>query len=1091
MTIRRASYIVHATLVERGAGEYLGVLYSFDQPPKGKPMAGFSTAEKALLRKIPETSPLRTNLSQIREGMEKIWATEAPRVVQDFTDHGTKHCERLAEWAVELLKGHSGKKLTAEETYLLLAGIYLHDIGMQCDVVRFPQIKARAEELGAKFDLEFTSLGSNNYKKGEQNEIRRNHHYLSIAWIAVARETAENMLHTAAREIPEELLLDLQDVCVHHTKLAIGDCDVGFTLDQTGRKRFVAALLRFSDELDIESTRVEIETVTTFSIDPANSVYWWLHHNTKVTFPATNLVNVSVRLHADDFRHSSLIQNTYISDFRTKNLPVLSVLAQNSLPIVIDAESKVIEYEATKSLPDEIRTALKQLEKRPDPLSELVSEIGVWLRSTRYEVGEPYVSKDGRSTDLIATIQQGTINQRVLVRCIGGEVTPADVRELDNKLDRKTNQGWIISDKRVSDEARRVSTETDVEAFTLSDFLRQKVWGSYIDSLTSLVEGENIPDLYVDIGCYKQTLDEKSNETKREEYESLDGAIDEWLSERGKMHVSLLGEFGSGKTWFCRHYAYTRLKAYLANPATERLPLLITLRNFTKATSARELINDALTEQYQAQFVGAPYEVFEELNRRGKILLILDGFDEMARKVDKQTVVDNFWELATLVDDNSKVILTSRTEYFRWSEEAEKILAGEELGKRIAALKPPKFEVFYLQPFTDEQIRTVIKGRLQGDPQRADQLAKQVLNSHNLKEMARKPVLVELLLAAIEDTGGDLLANQALVYLYATNKLILRNIDTKRTFTTTADKLFFLCELAWKMIESGELRIHYKDLPNRIQHHFSEKIKDAHELDHWEYDLRNQTLLRPDLSGYYEFSHKSLAEYFVAFKFAAELGCLSKPFTETYREEGDQPCHLPYEKKTPEAWLRSIGARSLSINEMTAVRAFMGTMITSTEADLLRASLRLTAAYEEKQWVSSNIATLLSDAGELHPYRDFSGIDLEGSVLRLSQIWNADLRESGGTIMIWDDTRDEPDRGDGGGWITAACIYTGSAAIEGAGWRAYGIEGGKKAVVSRPTRTKKWAKLNRGTKGKAIQWWWVGELLPSPASLLPPDASRK
>ena len=69
----------------------------------------------------------------------------------------------------------------------------------------------------------------------------------------------------------------------------------------------------------------------------------------------------------------------------------------------------------------------------------------------------------------------------------------------------------------------------------------------------------------------------------------------------------------------------TVLRMDLANPAIERLPLLITLRNFTKATSARELINDALTEQYQVHFVGAPYEVFEELNRRGKILLILDA----------------------------------------------------------------------------------------------------------------------------------------------------------------------------------------------------------------------------------------------------------------------------------------------------------------------------------------------------------------------------------------------------------------------------------------------------------------------------------
>ena len=32
-----------------------------------------------------------------------------------------------------------------QEIYLLLAGIYLHDIGMQCDIVKYPEIKEKAE----------------------------------------------------------------------------------------------------------------------------------------------------------------------------------------------------------------------------------------------------------------------------------------------------------------------------------------------------------------------------------------------------------------------------------------------------------------------------------------------------------------------------------------------------------------------------------------------------------------------------------------------------------------------------------------------------------------------------------------------------------------------------------------------------------------------------------------------------------------------------------------------------------------------------------------------------------------------------------
>src|SRR2546430_9220873 len=105
-------------------------------------------------------------------------------------------------------------------------------------------------------------------------------------------------------------------------------------------------------------------------------------------------------------------------------------------------------------------------------------------------------------------------------------------------------------------------------------------------------------------------------------HDSLDSYTDEWLLERGKMHISLLGDFGAGKTWFCRHYAHRQLLRFLGNPVKERLPLLITLRMFSKATTAQQLINDAFLEQYELPFIGSAYEVFQRLNTGGKLLLI-------------------------------------------------------------------------------------------------------------------------------------------------------------------------------------------------------------------------------------------------------------------------------------------------------------------------------------------------------------------------------------------------------------------------------------------------------------------------------------
>jgi hypothetical protein len=67
------------------------------------------------------------------------------------------------------LEANDGKPLSSQEAYLLTAGVYLHDIGMQCDVVKFPQIRAQAEELGAQFDIEFTAQRASDYSIDEQN----------------------------------------------------------------------------------------------------------------------------------------------------------------------------------------------------------------------------------------------------------------------------------------------------------------------------------------------------------------------------------------------------------------------------------------------------------------------------------------------------------------------------------------------------------------------------------------------------------------------------------------------------------------------------------------------------------------------------------------------------------------------------------------------------------------------------------------------------------------------------------------------------------------------------------------------------------
>lgn len=66
--------------------------------------------------------------------MENIWTTDV-RIVQYYTDHGEIHSDNAAGFVKNLLQVNPAMKLLDQEIYLILAGAYLHDIGMQCDVL--------------------------------------------------------------------------------------------------------------------------------------------------------------------------------------------------------------------------------------------------------------------------------------------------------------------------------------------------------------------------------------------------------------------------------------------------------------------------------------------------------------------------------------------------------------------------------------------------------------------------------------------------------------------------------------------------------------------------------------------------------------------------------------------------------------------------------------------------------------------------------------------------------------------------------------------------------------------------------------------
>ena len=522
----------------------------------------------------------------------------------------------------------------------------------------------------------------------------------------------------------------------------------------------------------------------------------------------------------------------------------------------------------------------------------LAEQMRGWLETLGYRFEKQEIWRQEYFEWIINIPVRRNRYDRVLIRGIAGEAQVSDVLAIRSSVEKeRADEGWLVTARRISRAAR---TEVEKEenkhlgCYTFDELLAQDAdFSGYLEWLEAEIKRRQIDTKYVPLACTKEEVDSITGRqiavSRYEEEDGwIDGYIDRWLDDPAKEHISVLGEFGTGKTWFAFHYAWVALQRYKdalsRGVELPRLPLVIPLRDYAKAVSVESLFSEFFFRKHEIPLPG--YSAFEQLNRMGKLLLIFDGFDEMAARVDRQEMINNFWELAKVVVPGAKVILTCRSEHFPEAKEGRALLSAElQASTALLTGETPQFEVLELEKFNDEQIKQVLLY------QATFTTVEQVMNNPQLLDLARRPVMTELILEALPDIEAGKPVDMSRVYLYAVRRKIENDIKQKRTFTSSAQKLYFLCELSWEMLCTDQMSLNYRLFPDRIRRLFGASVQEEKDLDHWQFDMMGQTMLIRNADGDYTPAHRSLLEFFVAYKFAAEIGALALDFTELARSE--------------------------------------------------------------------------------------------------------------------------------------------------------------------------------------------------------------
>ncbi|MEL6454918.1 MAG: hypothetical protein AAFQ40_09405, partial [Cyanobacteria bacterium J06623_5] len=220
---------------------------------------------------------------------------------------------------------------------------------------------------------------------------------------------------------------------------------------------------------------------------------------------------------------------------------------------------------------------------------------------------------------------------RTLVRGVAGEVEMGELQAFARAIEAAgADEGWLVANRRVSKAARQaVQSEevyADISCYTFDELLDEDAdFSKYLDWLENEIKTKGVDAGYLPLACRKDELDPVTQRkmgvsTYAEEDGWIDGYVDMWLDDPAKEHLSVLGEFGTGKTWFALHYAWRALQRYREakkrGTQRPRIPVVVPLRDYAKAVSVESLFSEFFFRKHE---ILKNYSVFEQLNRMGKL----------------------------------------------------------------------------------------------------------------------------------------------------------------------------------------------------------------------------------------------------------------------------------------------------------------------------------------------------------------------------------------------------------------------------------------------------------------------------------------
>jgi hypothetical protein len=357
----------------------------------------------------------------------------------------------------------------------------------------------------------------------------------------------------------------------------------------------------------------------------------------------------------------------------------------------------------------------------------------------------------------------------------------------------------------------------------------------------------------------------------------LEDYIESWIASPANQPIAILGGYGMGKTSFARRLAHV-LAVRALEHATCRIPILIPLSEISNEQTLEGLLGKLLAAQNIVP--GYHFKLFMELNRLGRFVIILDGFDEMKHTISWAEFKHNFTELNRLNVAGGKLLLLGRPSALLSDAEESFVIHGRNRLFKYHQHLPgmTSYRQLPLHEFSGIQLMEFIRryagflaeadARLRYSDTEKDDIDARIKSIHNDPEMidlASRPVQAKMLVELSIEPGVQWRSfTRYDLYKEFITGLTDREVtkDTRARFRAEV-RLRFIRDVAWwTWRRAGNLGFNVADLPASIFESLHIETE-ATPID-IQRDLIAGSILEKKIGGTYYFPHRSFLEFLVA-----------------------------------------------------------------------------------------------------------------------------------------------------------------------------------------------------------------------------------